>query len=71
MEALKKLPKNATTEDLRKYIAGLQGFAGINGIYDFKKFPQRGLGPDNVVITRWDSKVDQWTVVSKAGGGAL
>jgi branched-chain amino acid transport system substrate-binding protein len=71
VEALRKLPKNATTEDLRKYLAGLQGFAGINGIYDFKKFPQRGLGPDNVVITRWDSKVDQWVVVSKAGGGAL
>jgi len=71
VEALKALPKNATTEDLRKHLAGLQGFAGINGIYDFKKFPQRGLGPANVVVTRWDVKADKWAVVSKAGGGAL
>ncbi len=70
VDALKKLPKNATTEDLRKYLANLQGFAGINGTYDFKKFPQRGLGPDNVVVTRWDPKADQWVVVSKAGGAA-
>ena len=71
VEALKKLPENATAEDLRKYIAELQGFAGINGVYDFKKFPQRGLGPDNVVVTRWDPDASQWTVVSEAGGGAL
>lgn len=71
VEALKVLPKNATTEDLRKHLAGLQGFAGINGIYDFKKFPQRGLGPANVVVTRWDVKADKWAVVSNAGGGAL
>ena len=71
IEALKKLPENATAEDLRKYLAGLQGFAGINGVYDFKKFPQRGLGSDNVVVTRWDPKADHWAVVSKAGGGAL
>ncbi len=71
VEALKTLPKNATTEDLRKHLAGLQGFAGINGIYDFKEFPQRGLGPANVVVTRWDSKADKWAVVSKAGGAAL
>jgi len=71
VEALKALPKNATAEDLRKHLAGLQGFAGINGIYDFKEFPQRGLGPANVVVTRWDVKADKWVVVSKAGGGAL
>lgn len=71
IEALKKLPANAGAEDLRKYISNLQGFAGINGVYDFKKFPQRGLGADNVVVTRWDAKADKWAVVSQAGGAPL
>lgn len=71
IEALKKLPAKASADDLRKYIAGLQGFSGVNGAYDFKKYPQRGLGAENVVVTRWDAKAGQWTVVSKAGGATF
>jgi len=71
IEALKKLPEGATAADLRKALAGITDFSGINGKYDFKTFPQRGLGPDNVVVTRWDRKADRWAVVSKAGGAPL
>lgn len=46
VEALKKVPEGAAAENIREYLAQLQGFAGINGVYDFKKFPQRGLGSE-------------------------
>lgn len=71
IETLKTLPEGASAEDLRKALAGITDFSGINGKYDFKTFPQRGLGPKNVVVTRWDSSADQWAVVSQAGGAPI
>lgn len=71
VEALKKLPEKATAEDLRAYLANLQGFGGINGVYDFKKVPQRGIDKSNVVVTRWDPKAGVWTIVSEPGGAPL
>ena len=44
--ALRKLGPTATAAQIREHIAGLKGFAGINGVHDFTKDPQRGLdGP--------------------------
>lgn len=67
-EALRKLGPDATAEQLRTYLSGLKGFAGVKGIYDFAAAPQRGLTEDNVVITRWDPAAQEWTVVSKSRG---
>lgn len=66
--ALRKLGPGASAEQLRAYLAGLKGFAGVKGIYDFPAVPQRGLSEDNVVITRWDPAAQTWTVVSKSRG---
>ncbi|HEV3175957.1 MAG TPA: ABC transporter substrate-binding protein, partial [Stellaceae bacterium] len=52
--ALRKLGPEATADQLRQYIAGLSGFAGVDGIYDFKAYPERGLGPDSSAIVRYD-----------------
>lgn len=71
VSALQKLPEGATAEQLKEYLANLQGFGGINGIYDFKKDPQRGLDKSSVVVTRWDSGVGTWKVVSDVGGALL
>ncbi len=30
--------------------AGLTDFAGVDGIFDFKKHPQRGLGPNGAAV---------------------
>jgi len=38
---------------------------GIDGIYNFKKVPQRGLDVTGAVVTRWDAKVQTWEPVSK------
>jgi branched-chain amino acid transport system substrate-binding protein len=64
VEALRKLKPDATAEDLRAYLRDLKGFAGIDGIYDFKAVPNRGLDESNVVVTRWDPAAQTWTVVS-------
>jgi branched-chain amino acid transport system substrate-binding protein len=64
VDALRKLKADATAEDLRAYLSGLKGFAGINGYYDFKAVPNRGLDESNVVVTRWDAAKQTWVVVS-------
>jgi branched-chain amino acid transport system substrate-binding protein len=64
VEALRKLKPDATAEDLRAYLRELKGFAGVNGLYDFKAVPNRGLDESNVIVTRWDPAAQTWAVVS-------
>jgi branched-chain amino acid transport system substrate-binding protein len=71
VSALKKLGPNATADQVREYLANLQGFAGVNGIYDFKKTPQRGLDDSNVNVTRWNPAEQRWDVVSEPRGTPL
>jgi branched-chain amino acid transport system substrate-binding protein len=66
--ALRTLGPDATSAQIRDYIAHLKGYAGINGLYDFEKYPQRGLSEDNVVVTRWSTAANTWQVVSKPTG---
>jgi branched-chain amino acid transport system substrate-binding protein len=68
VDALKKLGPKATAQQIRDYLVALKGYAGINGIYDFEKVPQRGLDVSNAVVTRWNSAAKTWQVVSKATG---
>ena len=60
VEALLKLKPDATAEDLRDYLASSQSFDGINGRYDFKEVPYRGIDRKNVIVTRWDAKAEVW-----------
>jgi branched-chain amino acid transport system substrate-binding protein len=69
IDALKKLGTDATAEQLNAYIQTLNGWAGINGIYDFRDGSQRGIGIDGVVIDRYDATKEEFVPVSKAGGG--
>ncbi|MGC1562729.1 MAG: ABC transporter substrate-binding protein [Bradyrhizobium sp.] len=64
VEGLRKLKADATAEDLRGYLRELKGVAGVNGNYDFKAVPNRGLDESNVVVTRWDPAAQTWLVVS-------
>lgn len=68
VSALRKIGPNATADQVRDHLANLQGIAGINGIYDFKKTAQRGLDDDSVYITRWNAAQNQWVVVSEPRG---
>jgi len=71
VEALRKLGPDATAEQLRQYIAGLTDFAGVDGIYDFKAYPERGLGPLSSAIVRYDAEGKRWVWLSKPGGEPL
>src|SRR5580698_5444241 len=42
VDALRKLGPTATGAQIRDYIAGLNNYPGILGVYDFTKIPQRG-----------------------------
>jgi branched-chain amino acid transport system substrate-binding protein len=68
VEGLRKLEPDATADDIRAYLRELHGFAGVNGYYDFKAVPNRGLDESNVVVTRWDAAAQTWLVVSDPRG---
>jgi branched-chain amino acid transport system substrate-binding protein len=68
IDAMQKLGPDITATQLRDYLVHLHGAAGVNGIYDFEKVPQRGLGLDDTVVTRWIPEKKIWQVVSKPTG---
>jgi branched-chain amino acid transport system substrate-binding protein len=68
VHALRKLGPEASAAQLRDYIAHLRGYAGVNGVYDFEKIPQRGLNEDDVVVTAWSPEHKTWEVISEPGG---
>lgn len=66
--ALRALGPEAKPEAIRDYLVGTEGYFGVNGAYDFKKVPQRGLSDENVVISRWNKVANSWDVVSRPTG---
>ena len=71
VDALRKLGTKASAQQVRDHIANLTNYPGVNGVYDFKAVPQRGLTVLNAVVTRWDPAADTWTVVSGLTGTPL
>ncbi len=71
IDALRHLGTQATAPQIKDYLEHLRGFAGINGIYDFKASPQRGLTLQDTIITRWDVARQTWDPVSRPGGAPL
>jgi branched-chain amino acid transport system substrate-binding protein len=68
VDALRKLGPEATAVQVRDYLVKLKGFAGINGVYDFPKIPQRGLDEKDAIVTLWNPAQKAWEVVSKPTG---
>jgi branched-chain amino acid transport system substrate-binding protein len=69
ISGLKKLGPNATAAQLKDYISTLHGYAGANGMYDFRTGDQRGVSAtNNLIMLRWDAPKDTWVAVSKFGG---
>jgi branched-chain amino acid transport system substrate-binding protein len=71
VSGLRKLGLSVTGEQLRQYIADLTDFPGVDGIYNFKEHPQRGLGPDSSTVTTYDAKSNEWVWLSKPAGAPL
>ena len=73
IDAYRKLGTGATYDQIRQYILGLKGYAGISGVYDFSDRGagvQRGLTQKDVLVMRWDESKAAWIPASKMGGGA-
>lgn len=68
VDALQHIGPTASPQQVRDYIGDLKGFAGINGIYDFSKVPQRGLNVQDAIVTLWSPTAQTWQLVSKPTG---
>ena len=71
IDALNHLGAKATAQQVRDYISTLKDYAGINGIYNFAKMPQRGLDVQSAVVTQWSPTKQTWELVSKPTGVPL
>jgi branched-chain amino acid transport system substrate-binding protein len=71
VDALNHLPQGANAKQLHDFLVDWAGHVGAEGVYDFKKTPQRGLNIDNAIVVRWDPAKKEWHLVSKLGGAPL
>lgn len=67
---LRRTGTEITPARLREEIATTNGWIGTCGSYDFRAFPQRGLGPATVVMVRWDPGDKALFVPASRQGGA-
>jgi branched-chain amino acid transport system substrate-binding protein len=68
VDSLRRLGPNVTAVQLRDDLLREHGWAGSNGVYDFRDGSQRGLGPRSLVIDRWDPVSEAFSSVSRPGG---
>jgi branched-chain amino acid transport system substrate-binding protein len=68
LDAIRHLGPNATPQKYRDYINGLHGFAGIDGIYDFRDGSGHGIGQNAVIMMRWDAATGEFKQISKRNG---
>jgi branched-chain amino acid transport system substrate-binding protein len=68
IDAFRHLGTDATGPQMSAYLKALHGWTGISGMYDFIKFPQRGLGIDDIITYRYDGASFKFTLASKPGG---
>ncbi len=68
VDALRHVGPNPTPEAIRAYIATLHGFAGINGIMDFRDGQQRGYKDNAGIVVQWDAAKKEFVSVSLPGG---
>jgi branched-chain amino acid transport system substrate-binding protein len=71
---LRALGPDATAAQLRQWILALKDFPGINGLYDFTQFPDRGLSHNTSALVRYEPKGPDgphWEWLSEVGGTPL
>jgi branched-chain amino acid transport system substrate-binding protein len=71
IETLRHIPLDGSREAAFGYLSKLQGWTGIDGVYDFTRYPQRGVGMDSVLIVRWDAATNSLVPASRGGGAKL
>jgi len=71
VDALRHLGPAATAEQIHDYVEHLHGWAGINGVYDFRDGMQHGLTRSAGVVARWFADKNDWIAVTRPGGAPL
>lgn len=71
LDAYRRLGFDASATQIQSYLSGLHGWLGVNGVYDFRQIPQRGIGINWLVMVRWDPAKQDLIGVSKPGGMPL
>jgi branched-chain amino acid transport system substrate-binding protein len=71
ISGLRKLGPSADAKSLLDYMENEHGFAGTNGIYDYRGGDQRGQSLTALVIVRWDPAKKHVYTVSRPGGAPL
>jgi branched-chain amino acid transport system substrate-binding protein len=66
--ALRAVGPDATSDQIRGWLRALHGWVGLDGVFDFRSYPQRGVGIDTVLVMRWDRKRDAFVAASRRGG---
>jgi hypothetical protein len=68
VDMYRKLGFTPTAAQVKAWFDGLHGWIGINGPYDFRNGNRRGLGENDVIISRYDPAQEAFVTVSKPGG---
>jgi branched-chain amino acid transport system substrate-binding protein len=68
IDAYRKLGTGATAQQFRDEINTLHGWAGVNGIYDFRDGLQHGVGQNAVMMVRYDEPSGSFIPVSRRSG---
>ena len=70
-EMFKRAGPNATPEQLRVALGSIRNWPGVFGRYDFPATPNRGLGVNWIIVSKWDPAHSVWLPVSNGGGEPL
>ena len=63
---LRKLGPDASAAKLHEYLVNLTGWTGVNGPYNFRANPQRGIGENNILMVKFDGAADFTSADSSA-----
>ncbi|HEX3346969.1 MAG TPA: ABC transporter substrate-binding protein [Acetobacteraceae bacterium] len=69
--ALRAVGPQASAADVKAWLEKLKDYAGVDGVYDFTRQPQRGLDVQNAVVTLWNPAKDTWEPMSEPAGAPL
>jgi branched-chain amino acid transport system substrate-binding protein len=68
IDMYRQLGFTPTAAQVKAWFDGLHGWIGINGPYDFRNGNRRGLGENDVIISRYDPAKEDFVTASKPGG---
>lgn len=71
VDVLKKVGLDASAPKIRAAMVGAKGWVGVNGVYDYPSYAQRGIGRNVIVMVRWDPARGEFVPMSKLGGQPL